>query len=122
MKYGTNPPSRHHVDWDDPELKSLLEKTAGWALDNRGVFSPVACELYVGWGAGTAKPATLVFEREGSMVVEAAFIIPQGENVRIDFVQAGERKSKWGLVVEGRPGRRADDQANGIHVYWVHMR
>lgn len=120
-----NHPSRatgNNVDWSDPKLQSLLSKTEGWSLDNRGVFSPVPCELHVGWGAGAGKPATLVFEREGVMVVEACFLIPRGEQVRIDRMQSGALRSTWGNVVEGRVGHRADDVANGIYVYWVHTR
>lgn len=110
------------VDWSDPHLQSLLSKTEGWSLDNRGVFSPIPCELLTGWGAGAGKPATLVFERDGVMVVEACFIIPPGEQVRIDRMQAGTLRSSWGNVVEGREGNRADDIANGVYVYWIHVR
>lgn len=115
-------PSGNSIDWDDPNLKSLLSKTEGWSLDNRGVFSPIPCELQVGWGAGSAKPATLVFQNNDVLVVEAPFIIPLGEQVRIDRMQAGTHRSSWGAVVEGRPGHRAEDRANGIHVYWIHAR
>lgn len=110
------------VDWSDPDLQSLLSKTEGWSLDNRGVFSPVACELHVGWGATAGKPATLVFERNNVMVVEANFIVPKGEQVRVDRVQVGALRSSWGIVVDGREGHRAEDRAKGIHVYWVHVR
>ncbi len=112
----------NNVDWTDPSLQSLLSKTEGWSLDNRGVFTPVACELHVGWGAGVGRLASLVFERDGVMVVEAAFIIPSGEQVRIDRVQAGMLRSAWGIVMDGRDGHRAEDRAHGMRVYWVHMR
>ena len=115
-------PSANSVDWSDPQLQSLLSKTEGWSLDNRGVFAPVACELQIGWGAGSAKSATLVFERGGVMVIEARFIIPKGEQVRVDRHQAGMLRSAWGFVVDGREGYRAEDRANGVHVYWVHTR
>lgn len=114
--------SGSNIDWEDPSLQSLLSKTEGWSLDNRGVFSPVACELFVGWGAGTGKPATLVFERNGVMVVEAPFLIPKGEQVRVDRLQAGTARSTWGLVIDMREGHRVEDRANGIHVYWIHSR
>jgi len=115
-------PSGNSIDWDDPNLKSLLSKTEGWSLDNRGVFSPIPCELQIGWGAGVAKAATLVFQRNDVLVVEATFIIPLGEQVRVDRMQAGTHRSSWGSVVEGRAGNRAEDRANGIHVYWIHAR
>lgn len=110
------------VDWSDPQLQSLLDKTEGWSLDNRGVFSPVPCELHVGWGAGTGRPATLVFERGKVMVLEADFVIPRDEHVRVDHVKGGMPRSTWGVVVDRRTGHRADDHARGIEVYWVHAR
>lgn len=114
--------SGNNVDWDDPHLQSLLDKTEGWSLDNRGVFSPVPCELHIGWGAGAVRPAILVYERTGVMVIEAQFIIHPGEQVRIDRMLAGTLCSSWGAVAEGRAGHRAEDRAQGIHVYWVHTR
>ncbi len=123
-RFDSSPPraTGNNVDWSDPRLQSLLSKTEGWSLDNRGVFSPVPCELHVGWGAGAGKPATLVFERDGVMVVEATFLIPQGEQVRVDRTPAGALRSSWGTVAEGRDGNRAEDRANGIRVYWIHVR
>jgi hypothetical protein len=114
--------SLNSVNWSDPQLQTLLSKTEGWSLDNRGVFVPVACELQIGWGAGAVKSATLVSEGNGVMVIEARFIIPKGEQVRVDRLQAGTLRSAWGSVVDGREGYRAGDRANGIHIYWVHTR
>ena len=122
MDHSAKPPSGHVVDWDDPQLQSLLNKTEGWSLDNRGVFSPVPCELHIGWGAGAVRGATLVFERAGVMVVEANFVMGVGEKVRIDRVVLGALRSNWGTVAEGRVGHRAEDRANGMRVYWVHVR
>jgi hypothetical protein len=115
-------PSGNTVDWSDPHLESLLRKTESWSLDNRGVFTPIPCELHIGWGASPGKSGTLVFEREGVMVIEARFIIPQGEQVRVDRAQGGTLRSTWGTVADGREGHRAEDRANGIHVYWLHVR
>lgn len=122
MNHHARPRSGNNVDWNDPQLQSLLGKTEGWSLDNRGVFSPVPCELHIGWGAGAVRPAVLVYERTGVMVIEAQFIIHAGEQVRIDCMQAGTLRSTWGAVAEGREGYRAEDRAQGIHVYWVHTR
>jgi hypothetical protein len=122
MNQYDKPPSANTVDWDDPQLQRLLSKTEGWSLDNRGVFSPVSCEVHVGWGAGAGRPATLVYEQPGVMVVATTSIIPKGEQVRVDRVQAGTLRSTWGVVVDGREGRREEDRAHGLHVYWVHMR
>ena len=116
------PPSGNNVDWNDPQLQSLLDKTEGWSLDNRGVFSPIPCELHIGWGAGAVRGATLVFERAGVMVVEANFLIQVGEKLRIDRFVMGALRSSWGTVAEGRMGHRAEDLANGTRVYWLHVR
>ncbi|HTH69237.1 MAG TPA: hypothetical protein VL545_13320 [Rhodanobacter sp.] len=122
MNHHPKPRSGNNVDWNDPHLQSLLDKTEGWSLDNRGVFSPVPCELHVGWGAGAARSVTLVYERTGMMVIEACFIIHAGEQVRVDRMLGGTLSSSWGTVAEGRAGNRAEDLAQGIHVYWVHTR
>jgi hypothetical protein len=65
---------------------------------------------------------TLVYERTGMMVIEACFIIHAGEQVRVDRMLGGTLSSSWGTVAEGRAGNRAEDLAQGIHVYWVHTR
>ncbi|MEO6799094.1 MAG: hypothetical protein ABI178_04085 [Rhodanobacter sp.] len=112
--------ARHAIDWDAPELRTLLQKTEGWQLDNRAVPEPIPCELFIGWGVGTGKRATCVYEKDRLMVVAATWIIPKGETVRVDYVQGGVRRCRWGVVAEGRPGRRAEDAVDGTHVYWIH--
>lgn len=120
MSHRLKPTSGNNVDWSNPELQKLLDKTQGWGLDNRGVYSPVACELFVGWGAGAGRLATLVYERDRLMVVETRFIIPKGEHVRVNRIVGGTLSSTWGVVADGREGFRADDRANGIYVHWIH--
>lgn len=122
MSYDSKPPSGHNVDWNHPELQSLLTRSAGWSLDNRGVYSPVACELHIGWGASVGRSATLVYERAGVLVVETRFLIPKGEHVRVDRLQSGAMRSTWGTVMDGREGFRAEDRANGVYVHWLHAR
>lgn len=122
MNHLGKPASNQVVNWDSPDLKKLLDKTASWGLDNRGVYAPTACEMHVGWGAGAGRFATLVYEREGVMVVETDFDLPQGEHVRVDRIQAGALRSSWGIVVDGRAGQRDADRAGGIRVHWIHLR
>ena len=74
------PPSGNTVDWSNPELQSLLTRSESWSLDNRGVHAPVACEVHIGWGAGVGRLATLVYQREGVMVVETRFAIGEAED------------------------------------------
>ena len=62
------------------------------------------------------------YEQSGVFVVATQAIIPKGEQVRVDRVQGGILRSSWGVVVDGREGRRDEDRAQGIHVYWVHTR
>lgn len=116
------PGSGSTVDWNSPDLQKLLAKTADWGLDNRGVYTPTACELHVGWGAGVGRDATLVYERDGIMVVETTFAIPQGESVRVDRIGNGGLRSTWGVVADGRQGNRVEDQTNGIWVHWIRPR
>lgn len=122
MSHRLRPPSGNTVDWDNPDLKKLLDKTEGWGLDNRSSFTPVACELHIGWGTGAGRLATLVYERDRLLVVETKFLIPQGDQVRVDRIVGGSLQSSWGTVMDGREGYRAEDRANGIHVHWIHVR
>ncbi|BFI95312.1 MAG: hypothetical protein RSP_08220 [Rhodanobacter sp.] len=122
MSKDNKQPYGNNVDWSNVDLQALLDKTEGWGLDNRGVYSPVACELHVGWGASTGRKATLVYEREGVMVVETTFILPKGEHVRVDRFLGGAPRSTWSVVVDGREGFRTEDRANGIYVHWLHVR
>lgn len=122
MDHFDKPPPGNSVDWSDPKLQSLLSKTEGWSLDNRSAFAPVPCEVHVGWGAGAGRPGSLVYEQPGVLVVATQAIIPKGEQMRVDRLQGGALRSTWGVVVDGREGRRDEDRARGIHVYWVHTR
>ena len=73
-------------------------------------------------GAAAGKPALLVWERDHAMVLETCFPIMQGEHVRVDSYLGEDVRVVWGVVVEGREGHRAEDQANGVHVHWLHVR
>lgn len=122
MSRDNKSPYGNNVDWSKADLQALLDKTEGWGLDNRGVYSPLACELHIGWGASTGRGATLVYEREGVMVVETTFALPKGEHVRVDRFQYGSARSTWCIVVDGREGFRAEDRSNGTFVHWLHVR
>ena len=112
----------HRVDWSNPHLESLLQKTESWQIDNRGSFAPQEVEIHIGWGAGLGKHAMLVWERENVMVLETGFTIAPGEHVRVDKPFGDELQTRWGTVVESRAGNRAGDEEGNIHVHWVHMR
>ena len=110
----------NRVDWSDPQLQKLLSKIEGWDLDNRESYPRKEVQIQVGWNAGVGKKAALVWKREKVMVLEVNFAIPTGEYVRVDTLFGDSMRSVWGVVVEGRAGRRPDDCANGVNIYWLH--
>jgi hypothetical protein len=112
----------NRVDWSDPHLESLLLKTESWQLDNRGSYPPQEIHIQTGWGAGIAKSAVLVWERDQVMVIETRFPIEQGEHVRLEKPFGDGVQTIWGVVVESRAGHRNDDEANGVQVHWLHRR
>jgi hypothetical protein len=126
------PPSKKstsRVDWSKPHLEALLKKTEGWQLDNRGSFTPQDIEIQLGWPGGmthttddSARSALLVWEQDKVMVVETGFPIEQGELLRIDRMTAEGVQTVWGTLIESRPGQRAGDGENHIHLHWVHTR
>lgn len=113
--------SNIRVNWDDPELASLLKRSDSWQLDNRGGFTPQDVQVYLGWSGSVGRPAVLVWEREQSVVLEATFPLPDGEQVRVDKHLGDRIRTLWGVVVEGRAGVRAEDRARGIHLYWLRV-
>ncbi|OOG60224.1 hypothetical protein [Rhodanobacter sp. C03] len=108
------------VDWSDPLLVSLLNKTDDWHLDNRGAIPPRHIHIEFGWGAATSKPAMLAWENDDAMVIETFFPIQQGERVRVEKPCETGVESQWCQVTESRAGHRTDDKANGIHVHFLH--
>ena len=112
----------NRVNWSDPHLESLLQKTESWQIDNRGSHPSREVEIHLGWGAGTHRPAVLVWEREDVMVLETRFPMRKSEHLRVDKPFGDGIQTRWGTVVESRAGHRAGDEENGIHVHWVHMR
>lgn len=107
------------VDWSDPQLQSLLQRTEGWKIDNRGSVAPKDVWIHLRWGTATVKKAVLVWERDDVIVLEADFPIPQGEHVRVDSPSSDGVKIQWGEVVQSRLGQRPGDQAKGIQVHWL---
>ena len=114
--------SSSRVDWDDPLLASLLKKTESWQLDNRGSFALHEVEIQVGWGSGSGRPATVVWEKDNVTVLATAFPIEQGEMVRIDKHVANAVQSALGTVLDSRPGVRAHDQPGDVYVHWISIR
>jgi hypothetical protein len=113
--------TNQRVDWNDPRLSALLSKTEDWKLDNRGVFPATEVQVQIGWGAGGARQALLVWQSERVMVLAAPFLIAQGEHVRVDRADGAGVRSTWAVVAEGRAGTRDEDRLEGIFVHWLHM-
>lgn len=114
--------SNVRVDWSDPQLESLLRRSEGWQLDNRGGYSAQDVQIYVGWSGSVGRSAALVWERDKSMVVQTNFPIGKGEQVRVDKHLGESIRTLWGVVIEERKGQRDEDREKGIHLYWLHVR
>lgn len=111
------------VDWDTPEMQSLLNKTMSWQLENRGSFSLCPVDIHLGWSTDISQPATLLMERGNVMVIETSFPIPPGENLKVDKPSGDDLPLRfWGTVIESRPGNRAGDDAKNTHIHWVQGR
>ena len=109
------------VDWSDPELQSLLRKTENWQLDKRRSFTPQEVLLHLRWSAGTPKPAKLLDMHEDMIVLQTAFPLPAGEHVRVDRPIGDPGTPLWGVVMQSRPGTRADELTQGSHLHWVRL-
>ena len=109
------------VDWDDPQLASLLRQSENWSIDNRGSVTAQHVQVYLGWSGSVGRSATLVWERETSVVIEATFPLARGDQVRVDKNLGHRIRTLWGVVVEGREGYRDEDRRKGIHVYWLQV-
>jgi hypothetical protein len=109
------------VNWSDPELASLLNRSEGWQLDNRGGYASQNVEIFVGWSSAAGRTAALVWERDQSAVIAAHFPIGQGEQVRVERHLGGNIRTLFGVVIEGREGFREDDIQRGIRLYWLRV-
>lgn len=113
------------IDWNDPYLSSLLEKTVGWRLDNRSHLSPKKVQIHIRSGWTTAdtvsKHALLVAKEVGSMVLATRFPIQQGERVGVESLRGHGAHIVWGKVIKGREGRRAEDREHGLFLVWLHL-
>lgn len=112
----------NRVNWEDPLLASLLKKTESWQLDNRGTFAPLEVEIQLGWGAGSFRPGTVVWQKDQVSVLETTFPIEPGVLVRIDRRVGDSLLTTLGTVLESRPGSRAHEQPGDVYVHWVIVR
>jgi len=113
------------VDWSDPHLRSLLEKTANWRLDNRSSLPPQEVQVHIssGWATNNTvcKPALVVVKDDGTMVLVTHFAIPQGEHGGVDSLRGDGRRIAWGKVIDGREGHRVEDSEQGLFLSWLRL-
>ncbi|WP_018973614.1 hypothetical protein [Rudaea cellulosilytica] len=113
------------VDWSDPHLRSLLEKTADWRLDNRSSLPPQEVQVHIssGWATNNtvSKPALVVVKDDGTMVLVTDFAIPQGEHVGVDSARGDGRRIAWGKVIDGREGHRTEDREQHLFLSWLRL-
>ena len=111
-----------NVDWNDPHLSDLLKKAESWNIDNRNPLPPQDVQIRVacGWNASNvSKPALLICELDGTMVLATRFPLPHGEEVQ---VAGGSSPTRWGVVIEEREGHRAGDREQGVFLNWLRVR
>lgn len=107
------------VDWDDPDLQSLLRKTESWQLDKRRSFTPQDVRIHLRWSTGAARFAKLLDMHEDMMVLQTAFPLQAGEQVRVDRPIGESGTPLWGVVIRSRAGTRADESAQGAYLHWL---
>ena len=113
------------IDWNDPYLSALLEKPAGWQLDNRSNPPQKKVQIHINSGWTTAstisKPALVVARDEGTMVLVTRFPIQDGERVGVESLRGHGAHIVWGKVMKGREGRRAEDREHGLFLSWLRL-
>ena len=113
------------IDWHDPYISSLLEKTVDWRLDNRTSQPPKKVQIHLSSGWVTAntvsKPAVVVASGDGTMVLATRFPIQLGERVGVDSQRGDGTSILWGRVIEGREGRRAEDSEHDLFLSWLRL-
>ncbi|WP_130618979.1 hypothetical protein [Dyella amyloliquefaciens] len=113
------------VDWDAPQLNRLLEKVDDWNIDHRSHLPPqhVQIRIVCGWSANdVSKPALLVSDVDGVMLLATHAPLPHGEEVQVNSETGGIARTRWGVVIEEREGLRQEDRAEGLFLNWLRVR
>jgi hypothetical protein len=113
------------VDWSIPQLNDLLKKVDGWNIDNRSHSRPQEVEIRVtcGWNASeVTKPALLISEIDGVMVLGTRFPLPHGEEVLVQSKAGDSLRTRCGVVIEEREGHRAEDRTQNLYLNWLRIR
>lgn len=113
------------VDWSDPRLHKLLEKTDGLSIDNRNQQpgTKVKIRIASGWeSSATDKPALLVADVDGVLVLATHFPLPHGGDVQVMGLPGAGPDLRWAVVTDEREGNRAEDKDAGIFLNWLRPR
>lgn len=113
------------VDWEDPRLKGLLDKTEGLSIDQRSGEPPVEVSIRIvgGWESSAGdKPALLVAHVDGTLVLATHFPLPHGGEVQVTGIPGAGPDARWAVVTEEREGSRAEDRDKGIFLNWLRPR
>lgn len=113
------------VDWDDPRLEGLLDKTEGLSLDQRSGDPGVAVSIRVaaGWETSAAnKHALLMAHVDETLVLATEFPLPHGVDVQVIGLPGSGPETRWAVVTDEREGSRAEDRGQGIFLQWLRPR
>ncbi len=107
------------VDWDDPELRQLLESTETLRLDNRGTHTASVVHLRPGAaGQGADSRALLVGETGNRLRLLFDQALAPGRMIALNRTAGAAGASGWELcsVVDCRAGSRRDDESRAVFV------
>jgi len=113
------------VDWSDPRLNDLLKKVDGWNIDQRNHVQPQEVQIRstCGWSTSdTSKPALLISELDGVLVLATRFPLPHGEEVQVNSQMGGSPRMRLAVVINEREGHRAEDRTEGVYLHWLRVR
>ncbi|WP_018915053.1 hypothetical protein [Thiomonas sp. FB-6] len=107
-----------NVDWNDPELRSLLAATEALRVDKRGSYGARAVHLRMGAGAGPEGRALLVGETDGVLQMLFDQTLPIGRIVSLNRDPGAALGGTWETcsVLSCRRGARQDDARHAIYV------
>ncbi len=106
-----------NVDWNDPELRRLLETTEALRVDKRGVHGGRAVHLRMG-ATGPDGRALLVGEADGLLRILFHQALPIGRVVSLNRDPGAALGGAWQIcnVLSCRAGARQDDARHAVFV------
>ncbi|WP_297914815.1 hypothetical protein [Thiomonas sp.] len=109
-----------NVDWNDPELRRLLETAEALRVDKRGLHGARAVHLRMGATRPTGPDgrALLVGETDGVLRILFHQTLPIGRVVSLNRDPAAALGGAWQVcsVLSCRAGARQDDARHAVYV------